>query len=323
VREPDQNDSDSAYSWVSASPSPLKPLPQLPSSSSGGLDGGIDSVVHGVLESTGLLDQLDKVTGQPQALMAAAQTWQSQAVALRGVADQLRGGAGPVARAWHGSASSAFGTFMGQVVAGIDATAEDADNTAGILASAAAECQWAEDTVIAIIREAIEWIGLTIAAGFLADLFTLGLASIVDALATEAEMAAFIERVSVVSEKLATSLEKLMEELKEMKEAEKLGEGISAANKARKTIKDIRTGGRQLSKLGTYGNAYKSLGAIALKPIDSEIAKPILKGLTGASGDPMDPAKKLLAAAEGKQPGEQPPPPAYHVNKSRIEQAFG
>ncbi|MFF7632079.1 WXG100 family type VII secretion target [Kitasatospora sp. NPDC008050] len=323
MRAPDPT--GNAYGWASAPPpAPLKPLPQIHADNPGAIGSFLDDVVKGVLEATGLLDQLDKVTGQPQALLTAAQTWQDQAMALRGVAESLRQGAGPVSQQWHGSASNAFGAHMGQVVAAIDATADDAANTAQIIGSAAAECQLAEDTVIGIIREAIEWIGMTVAAGFLADILTLGLASIVDGLVADAEITAFVGRVAKVSETLAEKLTKLQEAMKELREAEKLGKEISAANKARKVIKNIRTGDRELLKLKTYGSAYKGanlVGQLAVKPIKSGLAAPILGGLTGVHPDLKGEAEKLAGELDSPPPADPPAP--YHVPGGRIEQAFG
>ncbi|GAB2726272.1 WXG100 family type VII secretion target [Kitasatospora kifunensis] len=323
MRAPDP--SGNAYGWASAQPpAPLKPLPQIHGDNPGVIGSFLDDVVKDVLEATGLLDQLDKVTGQPQALLTAAQTWQDQAMALRGVAEALRQGAQPVSQQWHGSASNAFGSHMGQLVAAIDATADDAANTAQIIGSAAAECQLAEDTVIGIIREAIEWIGMTVAAGALADILTLGLASIVDGLVADAEITAFVERVAKVSETLAAKLTKLQEAMKELREAEKLGKGIKAANDARKVISDIRKGGRSLTDFQSIKDSYKGsnlAGQILSKPIKSGLAAPILGGLTGVHPDLKGEAEKLAGQLDAPPPADPPAP--YHVPASRIEQAFG
>jgi uncharacterized protein YukE len=323
VRTPDLSDSDYAYAWTSATPGPLAPLPQLPADNPGTIGGGIDDVVMYVLKHTGMLDELDKVTGQPQTLMAAAHSWQDQARALRAVTDELRSGAGPVAQNWHGDASNGFGTLMGQLVEAIDGTAEDADTTAGILAGAANQCQFAENAVIGIIREAIEWIAMTVAAGMLADFLTLGLASIADALIADEEVAIFLQRVEKVSADLAKSLKELEESLKAMKEAKGAKATWDASKDVRKIIKALRTGGKTWWNPLTYPDAYKGTnlaGQLLIKPVTAGLAKPIIGGLTGMDGKPLDPIKQLI---EGDPQKTDPAPAPYHVNKSRIEQAFG
>ncbi|GAA1244507.1 hypothetical protein GCM10009665_39170 [Kitasatospora nipponensis] len=322
----------SAYKWVRDElAAPLIPLPQIHNPAQGAIDSGLDWAVKSALEATGLMGLLEKVTGKPQALTAAAQSWQDQAKALRAVAAALRGGAQPLPQQWHGDASAAFGGYMGQVVEAIDSTAQDAESTATILAQAAAECQLAEDTVIGIIREAIEWIAMTIAAGIVADVLTLGLATVVDAVVADAEITVFIGRVERVSESLARKLEELMKLVKEMKEAEKAGATISKANEARKAISVIRTGGKSALRPGTYLNPYKSVGnfagKLALSPIKGVLAEPIVSTVTGLTGDPSG---VLTGAANSNtnidavnRAADGSPAAPYHVPKSRIEQEFG
>ncbi|MCC9308689.1 WXG100 family type VII secretion target [Kitasatospora sp. RB6PN24] len=323
MKEPDRVGSDDAYAWISATPAPPTPLPLLPASDPGAIGSGIDSVVKGVLEATGLLDRLDGVTGQPQALMAAAQGWQDQAAALREVAEALRRGAAPVARQWHGKASNAFGTRLGRVVEAIDATADDADATAGLLGSAAAECRFAENAVIAVIREAIEWIAVTLAAGAIADFLTMGLATIVDTLVAEEEMAVFIARVSAVSERLGEALKELDEALKAMREAEGVCGAYQESKDVRTVIKALRTGGKVAWNPLTYPAAYTGsnlAGQLLFKPLTAGLTEPLVKAVTGMTGDPGSPARGLISDA-GERAGDPPPP--YHVPGSRAERAPG
>jgi WXG100 family type VII secretion target len=232
-----------AYKWTQE---PLIKLPidipNIHKMESGAIDGAIDSAVKTVLDSTGLMGILEKVTGDVQALHSTAQQWLQQAHDTQQMVSTLRSSASQLEANWQGAASSSFGTFMGKTVSEIDAMAKDMSDTAEILNNAAQECQLAEDMVIMIIRELIEWTAMTLAATAVADLVTFGLATIVGGLAESAEVTAFIARATEVSEKLGQALEKLQEMIKMLKAA-RFGE-------ARGMIKEFRAAGKLL-KLGS------------------------------------------------------------------------
>ncbi|GAA4851035.1 WXG100 family type VII secretion target [Kitasatospora terrestris] len=322
-----------AYKWTrDYLKEPLLPIPEIHNPAQGAIDGALDDAVRWTLEKTGLLEMLEKVTGNASALTAAAQQWQAQAQATRDVAAELRRGGDELAEQWHGEASAAFGGHMGQVVEAIDATAEDMAQTAQLLSGAAAECKLAEDMVVEIIREAIEWILVTIAVGIVADILTLGLATVVDALVVEAEMLVFIARVEKVSVTLARKLRTLRRLIKQMREAEKLGEKIKKANSARKMIGRMRKGGKSFKDPSTWMNPYKSperfLTMTALKGFQGAVAEPGFKAVTGLTGTPTAPigdainSDTNIDAVTHQFDGERPAP-AYHVPKTRIEEAFG
>jgi uncharacterized protein YukE len=251
-----------AYQWATT---PLVNwpvhLPDIHQMESGAIDGAIDSAVRGILEAVGLMALLEKVTGDPGALHAAGQTWLDQAKATGNATSTLRDGAKTLPDQWKGEASAAFGTFMGKVVTSTDSMASDMATTAQILNNAGQECQLAQDLVIMIIREAAEWAAVTMAATALADIFTLGLATIAGGIAESAEMATFVARATEVSVKLGKALEALLNQLKELKgaaEAVRDAEGISSKlskfRDAQKDIKDIRKSGSILKA----GDALKN-----------------------------------------------------------------
>jgi WXG100 family type VII secretion target len=236
-----------AYKWTQE---PLVKLPiEIPSihkMESGAIDGAIDSAVKSVLDASGLMGILEKVTGDVQTLHSTAQQWLRQAHATQDMVSTLRSTAGQLEANWQGTASSNFGTFMGKTVSELDSMAKDMGDTAEILNNAAQECQLAEDMVVMIIRELIEWTAMTLAATAVADLVTFGLATIVGGLAESAEVTGFIARATEVSEKLGQALQKLQDMIKAIKEAK----GFRAA---RGVIKDFR----QEGKLLRLGRAIK------------------------------------------------------------------
>jgi uncharacterized protein YukE len=245
-----------AYQWATA-PIIQMPvhLPDINKMESSGLDAAIDSVVRGILEAVGLMAILDQVTGLPDQLNAAGQVWLNQANAVHGVAGALRGGAKSLPDEWKGQASAAFGDFMGEIVSGLDSCAADMGQAAEILHDAGQECQLAQDLVVMIIREAAEWAAATLAATALADIFTLGLASIAGGLAESAEMAAFVARATEVSEKLGSTLETLVTKIEDLK---KTAQGIKDADGAWKTVQAFRKAQGGIHDMAAAGNLWKA-----------------------------------------------------------------
>ncbi|MGH6737669.1 MAG: WXG100 family type VII secretion target, partial [Bradyrhizobium sp.] len=216
--------------------------------------------VRGILEAVGLMSILDRVTGNPSLLHAVGQTWLDQANTTNQVLTDLATGAKGLPQQWKGQASAAFGTFMENVASSTQSMGADMVVTAQILNDAGQECQLAQDMVVMIIREAAEWAAMTLAATALADIFTLGLASIAGGIAESAEMAAFVARATEVSVKLGEALAQLVEKIKELKgaaeavqSAEGISDKLSEFNAGRRAINEIRSSGSILRA----GNAIK------------------------------------------------------------------
>ncbi|MEV4556387.1 WXG100 family type VII secretion target [Kitasatospora sp. NPDC049285] len=328
-----------AYKWTRDQVDAVTaPLPDLSNPVSDGLDAGLDHIVKAALDATGLMDVLEKVTGNLAGLTAAAQEWQAQAKEMHAVAADLRAGAGPLAEGWQGAASASFGAYLGQVVEGIDATAKDMEQVAQIISQAAAECKLAEDLIIGIIREAIETLIVSLAAMVIVDIVTVGLATIVDALVVEAEIAVYIARVERVSVKLAEALRDLMRAVKELRTVNRTWKGFKDAKAAAKVVRKI---GKKPWKagLGVLKNPdnlpmearlLHAGAAIGVKEVFSTIKggikAPIALGLgAGGPASVLTDALKddgnvdaLTGALDG--PGKQQP---YRVPKNRIEEAFG
>lgn len=289
-----------AYNWINQ---PLFTvnlpfhLPHPVKAAENALDSAIDSTVRGILEATGLISILQKVTGKPEPLAQAADVWLEQAHKTKAVADELRSSARPLSQQWQGDASAAFGTHLGQFVNALDSMAGDMGTAAQILNQAAQECQVAEDLVNEIIREAIEFAVATLAATAVADLFTFGLATIAGGIAEGAEMTAFVARAAQVSTKLAEVLEKLLGTLKDLK-ALKEAEGTWKAFKAFRQAKGIFQAAKALKEgdgalLATNRVLHYASGAVK-----SGVVSPAL-GLLGLEPDPGGAVKDILTSSDG------------------------
>jgi uncharacterized protein YukE len=297
-------DAAAAYAWVSSPLTELQAaLPPVTSMKTGAIDGMIDSGVKGFLEITGLESLLEEVTGKPQELHAAGALWLEQAKATHELCAQLQAGAKPLQSEWEGQGSGAFGGFMGTLFQQLESMADDMAQTATILNSAAQECQLAEDMIVMIIREAIEWYLMDLAATAVADIFTLGLATFVGAAAASAEAVVFVERATKVSKTLGKVLEDLQKMLKELKEA---GEAIKAAKgfkatyesfkDAQKITKDLRKAGGALAaakavkaaRAGEEGAQAAFGAAKAFKIGDKLVRGGVASGIGGVTGTPSE-----------------------------------
>jgi uncharacterized protein YukE len=322
-----------AYKWTrDFFDEPLIPLPELKNPVADGLDSGLDSIVKAALDSTGLMDMLEEVTGNLAALTAASQEWQAQSKAMGAVSNALRAGGGTLAGQWEGDASNAFGRHMGQVVEAIDGTAKDMDRVAQIISQAAAACQLAENMIIEIIREAIEALIVSLAAMVAVDILTLGLATAADALVADAEITVFIKRVEDVSATLAKTLRELKAAIDKIKTAGKsfdtIKDGLKAANNVRKIGGLINTGRTtgNLLRSPSMTNLGEFAAARGVKAVSGIVADGI-GPVVGADG-PMsvvedglskDPAVDAVAGQLDGPKNEAP----YRVPKTRIEEDFG
>ncbi|UNO39648.1 WXG100 family type VII secretion target [Streptomyces sp. MST-110588] len=312
-----------AYEWVSRQGEKLPDIAEVHSNAEHGIDAGLDDAIKWFLDKVGLMEYLERVTGMPSQLTAAAQEWKAQGEALQKVAEGLRAGARSLPDQWQGEASDSFGRGMGRIVDAIDGTGEEMGQTAQILSQAAAECKLAEDTIVAIIREAIEWAVMTLAAMVITDILTLGLATVVDGLVAEAEVAVFIARVERVSAKLAKTLEELMKAVREMKQGEK---SFKRINEARKVAAQLRKRGG-IMDADRYRTKDWWAHHIVTGQIKGHGSVPILNGLTGLTGEIPEPAKEALGSDTAKRSWERDGKPAadkpYRVPKGSIEDTFG
>ncbi|RAJ43699.1 type VII secretion system (Wss) protein ESAT-6 [Kitasatospora sp. SolWspMP-SS2h] len=347
-----------AYAWARAQiERTFQELPEAEHESRGGLGGALDEAVEWALEESGLLDMLEKVTGNLAELNDATAQWQAQAAAVHSVAAELRSGAVPVAASWQGAASDAFGGHMGDVADALDRTAEEMLQTAQIINSAAQECAMAEGMVIQIITEAIEALIASLAAEAVLSVVTFGAAALVGALIDEAEIATFVARVAQVSTKLAKALEELLKALQEMGEAVKATRRLGDVAKVVEKMKKVETAFNEVRKLeegtGKAARIARKLDEKATEKVgdwaqdrikaglgidedDREgvrIGDGTLKGgLRAAGQSALGVAKEGLKSDVDKNAverellgdlGLEQQPTPYRVDRSRIQTAFG
>jgi hypothetical protein len=317
------------YSWARSSGEQSFPaLPRVSNPPDHGLDAGLDHIVKVALDKTGLMGKLEEVTGKLDELTNAALEWQAQAKAMQGVAQALRNGAVSLSGEWEGQASTSFGTHMGRVVAAIDGTAADMNQTATLISRAASECKTAEDTIVELIREAIKMLAETLAGMVIIDIVTLGIATIADALVAEAEIAVFIARVARVSEELSEKLAELMRVVKEIRTfGGELKDGLQAAKAVRQigglvsTGKAIGTMARSPSMahlgevLATQGiKHYNEILKVGASPLGKgDVVGALKEGLTSDTN--VDAVKRQIDS----EPAETP----YRVPESDIRETFG
>ncbi|MFG2694532.1 WXG100 family type VII secretion target [Kitasatospora sp. NPDC048407] len=341
-----------AYAWAHARvEQAMAHLPPAEHPDRNGLGGMLDEAVEWALEQSGLIEMLEKVTGNLAELNAAAEEWQAQAHAVQSVATELRGGAVPLSEAWAGGASDAFGGHMGEVADALDQTAQGMLETAQIINSAAQECAMAEGMVIQIISEAIEALIVSLAAEAVIAVFTMGIGLIADALITEAEIAVFVARVGRVSAQLAQKLEALLKALKEMGQAVKAVRNLSSVSRALKQVKTVKTAVQGMRELeqgeGMIAKAAQQLDGEASKWANNQFRDllgiedddPVQRGdgtvkgtLKAAGQSAMAVGKEGLKSPVNKEAIKQEllhdvglanDPAPYRVDESRIATAFG
>lgn len=246
------------YDWAHQEPPPLpQTLPPVHRTAPRGLEGTLIDGADWVLRSVGLLDVLKQVTGDADALQAAANRWLAEAAEVRSISVRLRQGATAVGASWTGDASAAFGTFFGSCVAALDTLTADLAGTARILNRAAAAAGLAEDLVTGVVADAAEWAAAELAATAVADLLTLGLASLAGGLAESATMAVFVDRAVQISVDFGRTLELLAQELAELKKSR---EAIHAAGGLAK-LRELRNTRAAVDELELLGTAYRALEA--------------------------------------------------------------
>lgn len=220
------------YAWAVEEPASFTAsLSAVHRPAPGGLDGVLTSGVEWILREVGLLAVLERVTGDAEALHGAATAWMEQAVAVRGISAGLRQDGGTVAGNWRGEAAQAFGTAMGTYLAALDRHANGLAATAHVLNEAGIAGAAAQDLVTGIVTDAAEWAAAELVATAVADVLTLGLATVGGALAESATLAAFVVRAERISVEFGATLERLATELAELKA---IRETIAAAQGLRK-----------------------------------------------------------------------------------------
>jgi hypothetical protein len=236
-----------------------------------GLDGVLTSGVEWVLREAGLLDVLERVTGDAEALHGAAAAWMEQALAVRGISVRLRDQGAAPAGCWRGEAARAFGTSMGTFLGALDRVSASAAVTAHLLNETGIAGAAAEELVTGVVVDAAEWAAAELAAMLVADALTLGLATVGGALAESATLAAFVARAERISAEFGTALERLATELAELKA---IRESIAAAHGLSK-LRAVRQARGAVDDLPGAGGVFHAAESAADAVIGLETGLPL------------------------------------------------
>jgi hypothetical protein len=239
-----------------------------------GLEGVLTSGVEWALRESGLLDVLDRVTGDAEALHGTAILWLEQGLAVRGISARLRQDGATVAGSWRGEASRTFGAAMGTYIAALDRLAFEMAATAHLLNRAGVAGGAAQDAVTGIATDAAAWVAAELAATAVADLVTFGLATVGGALAESATLAAFVAHAEQISARFAVLVEELATELAELRvarDAIRAARGVGtlrALRRAQDTVTELRGAGSAFRTV--EGATDAALGQAAGLPLDAE-----------------------------------------------------
>ncbi|MEY9934320.1 uncharacterized protein YukE [Catenulispora sp. GP43] len=269
------------YAWAVQEPPRLDTmLSPAHRAAPSGLEGTLTWGVAWALREVGLLDVLDRVTGDADALHGAAALWLEQAVAVRGISTRLRQDGVPLAASWRGEAAQAFGAVMDAALTALDRLAFDLAATAHLLNRAGVAAGAAQDAVTGVVADAAAWAAAELAATAVADVLTFGLATAGGALAESATLAAFLARAERISAEFAALVEQLATELAVLRAArDALGasrglgalHAFRALRRTQETVAELRGAGSVLRLI--EGATDAALGHAVGLPLGAEGAK--------------------------------------------------
>lgn len=236
------------YGWVSDPETALPPLiPDNIYGPSGGLEGLLDGGINFLIDHIHpLLQMLDYVTGDSDALKAAASTWRDQGDTLNDVIRELKASARSVPEGWSGEAADQFGQFMGDVATSLSELVSMIGQTQQILDDAREQSEFAHETIVMIIREVVEWF----AGNAILDLATAGAATLFEAAGTAAFLGQKTAQAEEAASKLAgvyRALERIVKAIQDMKKAYKAEKGFSRLRKffgMRKDLDEVLDAGK-------------------------------------------------------------------------------
>jgi hypothetical protein len=245
-----------------------------------GLDGVFTSGVEWVLREARLLAVLERVTGDAGALHEAAVVWMEQALVVRGISARVREAGAAVAGSWYGEAARAFGGSMGAFLAVLDGVAVEVAATAHLLNEAGVVAAAAQDLVTDVVVDAAEWVAAELAATAVADVLTLGLATIGGALAESATLGVFVGRAERISAEFAAALERIASEMAGLRAVR---DGVGAAHGVRSRLRAVREGRDVVAGLPATGGVFRAAEGAADAVVGMETGLPLdgdgVKGL--------------------------------------------
>jgi hypothetical protein len=136
-------------------------------------------------------------------------------------------------------------------------------------------CALAERLVVEIVADAAAWAAAELAATAVADVLTLGLATIAGAVAESATLAVFVERAATVSAELAMTLDEVVAELASLKSARAAMRNAGGLARL-KELRDVR---QELDRLPILNEVTAYLEAAADVAVGQSAGLPL--GVTG------------------------------------------
>jgi methyl-accepting chemotaxis protein len=170
-------------------------------------------------------EALELVTGSPDALNAAAETYATLSTDIDNLGQQLHDELTSGFANWKGEASDTARQEMAAFLDGIHGTATLAGYLVQLLKASASMMQAAKDIIIGILADFVEQMLITWAVGAVGTFFTFGLsdAAATAATVTEASVAvgkagAAVKRVEGLIEKVGNLIKKIMEMIRKLAE---------------------------------------------------------------------------------------------------------
>ncbi|MFI9385300.1 WXG100 family type VII secretion target [Kutzneria sp. NPDC052558] len=220
-------------------------------------------------------EALEFVTGSPDALNAAADTYSQLSADIDQLGSQLHDELISGFANWKGDASDTAHQEMAHFLDGIHGTATLAGYIVQLLKASASMMQAAKDIIIGIIADFVEQMLITWAAALATTIFTLGLsdAAATAATVTEAGVAvskagAEVSKVSKLIEKVGKLIEKIMQMIRKIAELlKKFAAKIqSMGGKLAKIGEDMAEGAGKVGKIvgkgiGKAGDKVTEIGS--------------------------------------------------------------
>jgi uncharacterized protein YukE len=220
-------------------------------------------------------EALELVTGSPDALNAAAETYSQLSADIDQLGQQLHDELTNGFASWQGDASDTAHQQMASFLDGIHGTSTLAGYMVQLLKASAQMMQAAKDIIIGILADFVEQMLITWAVGLAGTIFTFGLsdAAATAATVTEAGVAvgkagAAVTKVGKLIEKVGKLLEKIMEMIRKIAQLLKkvAGSVQKLGGKIGKIGEDIAKDAGKLGKavgkgIGKAGDKVMEVGA--------------------------------------------------------------
>jgi uncharacterized protein YukE len=286
-------------------------LSRLGVSISGPFSETLDEIIRGIIKQFGLEDDLEKVSGDNEALIETAAAYRQAARDLRGVVQDLEVERTTLLKQWSGEAADAFRAKSLAFERALDGEAEDMDTAATLLETAADACATAEQLMIDLITEIIETALAAAATTAILSLLTAGAAAAIGPLITAAGIAQKALKAVRITAGLADKLSDLAKGLKAIRRAEKLATELKKLGAGKKKAEDAYRMGlaRYRGKVDGVeaGNQSDLAQYVAYQATKRGIKKGIVTPVVGQGvGEPVQRAYEEYApsGAPGATPKE-------------------